>query len=341
MPSSVVFAEQLLDASLVTSLGGYIGCGIAAFLYMFCGSALGIAITTCLVIAGFVICGFSLSAHLTRWFHAIVEFLSVLSPWISSTSSTLAQKAAMSYSSRRSRAVAQQQAGIMQPQAPTPAPARGLRRNTPSSEPKTTYLGSRKTTVLQRNDAASEGMQAAALSTGMQPEAPTTKLRRTPHPDIDVGQTQPAGTMLNCTPQAQVESSSDVPAFGTVQTTKEARDAAAAQSTRARVDAPAIPDFLLRAQGVRAGDASSQLDEDTHVPTSGSTGAGSASSSHTARAQRTKTQAHPNAQPKTKAQVEIKPAPAMCTRPGDADDSYTLPSMSLLSSNPHLSLIHI
>ena len=89
---------------------------------------------------------------------------------------------------------------------------------------------------------------------------------------------------------------------------------------------------------MRAGDASSQLDEDAHVPTSGSTGAGSAgsaSSSHTARAQRTKTQAHPNAQPKTKAQVEIKPAPAMCTRPGDADDSYTLPSMSLLSSNPH------
>ncbi len=335
VPSSVVFAEQLLDASLVTSLGGYIGCGIAAFLYMFCGSALGIAITTCLVIAGFVICGFSLSAHLTRWFHAIVEFLSVLSPWISSTSSTLAQKAAMSYSSRRSRAAAQQQAGIMQPQASTPAPARRLQRNTPSSEPKTTYLGNRKTTVLQRNDAAAEGMQAAALSTGMQPEAPTTKLRRTPHPDIDVGQTQPAGTMLNCTPQAQVESSSDVPAFGTVQTTKEARDAAAAQSTRARVDAPAIPDFLLRAQGVRAGDASSQLDEDTHVPTSGSTGAGSASSSHTARAQRTKTQAHPNAQSKTKAQVEIKPAPAMCTRPGDADDSYTLPSMSLLSSNPH------
>lgn len=338
VPSSVVFAEQLLDTNLVTSLGGYIGCGIAAFLYMFCGSALGIAITTCLVIAGFVICGFSLSAHLTRWFHAIVEFLSVLSPWISSTSSTLAQKAAMSYSSRRSRAAAQQQADIMQPQAPTPAPARGLRRNTPSSEPKTTYLGSRKTTVLQRNDAAAEGMQAAALSTGMQPEAPTTKLRRTPHPDIDVGQTQPAGTMLNCTPQAKVDSSSDVSAFGTVQTTKEARDAAAAKSAHARVDAPAIPDFLLRAQGVRAGDASSQLDEDAHVPTSGSTGAGSAgsaSSSHTARAQRTKTQAHPNAQPKTKAQVEIKPAPAMCTRPGDADDSYTLPSMSLLSSNPH------
>lgn len=338
LPPSVVSAEQLLDTSLVTSLGGYIGCGIAAFLYMFCGSALGIAITTCLVIAGFVICGFSLSAHLTRWFHAIVEFLSVLSPWISSTSSTLAQKAAMSYSSRRSRAAAQQQADIMQPQAPTPAPARGLRRNTPSSEPKTTYLGSRKTTVLQRNDAAAEGMQAAALSTGMQPEAPTTKLRRTPHPDIDVGQTQPAGTMLNCTPQAKVDSSSDVSAFGTVQTTKEPRDAAAAQSAHARVDAPAIPDFLLRAQGVRAGDASSQLDEDAHVPTSGSTGAGSAgsaSSSHTARAQRTKTQAHPNAQSKTKAQVEIKPAPAMCTRPGDADDSYTLPSMSLLSSNPH------
>lgn len=338
LPPSVVSAEQLLDTSLVTSLGGYIGCGIAAFLYMFCGSALGIAITTCLVIAGFVICGFSLSAHLTRWFHAIVEFLSVLSPWISSTSSTLAQKAAMSYSSRRSRSAAQQQADIMQPQAPTPAPARGLRRTTPSSEPKTTYLGSRKTTVLQRNDAAAEGMQAAALSTGMQLEAPTTKLRRTPHPDIDVGQTQPAGTMLNCTPQPKVDSSSDVSAFGTVQTTKEARDAAAAQSARARVDAPAIPDFLLRAQGVRAGDASSQLDEDAHVPTSGSTGAGStgsASSSHTARAQRTKTQAHPNAQPKTKAQVEIKPAPAMCTRPGDADDSYTLPSMSLLSSNPH------
>ncbi len=338
LPPSVVSAEQLLDTSLVTSLGGYIGCGIAAFLYMFCGSALGIAITTCLVIAGFVICGFSLSAHLTRWFHAIVDFLSVLSPWISTTSSTLAQKAAMSYSSRRSRAGAQQQAAIMQPQAPTPAFSRGLRRNTPSAEPKTTYLGSRKTTVLQRNDAAAEGMQAAVLPTNMQPEAPTTKIRRTPHPDIDVGQTQPAGTMLNRAPQPGVERSSDVPAFDTVQTTKEARDAAAAQSTRARVGAPAIPDFLLRAQGVRAGDTSSQVSADAHVSTSGSTGAGSAgsaSSSHTANAQRTKAQAHPNAQPKAKAQVEIKPAPAMCTRPGDADDSYTLPSMSLLSSNPH------
>ena len=137
--------SMVLDPDFVTKAGGYVGGGVAWVLLKLLGRVIGNVVLAGIVILGIVICGFSISGAISKI-------------------RAKAQVAAERHSQRRSEAAQAKAArraakAEEQEQAPKPKGRRKRKADVPegqeelldeNGEAKTTYIGSRKTTVLRR-----------------------------------------------------------------------------------------------------------------------------------------------------------------------------------------------
>lgn len=303
--ASAIPHELLLSQGVPQLYGGYIGCSIAFILLMSCGSAIGKAVLCAIILAGVVVCGFSLSEHITKLFFTLRDFFGMFLPWVHEASSEALASARFAHEQRRQARIEAQALHTADEdkevtQWSTPSKRRKNSVVNDFSEPKTTFLGTRKTSVLQRVQpnlqVQDENLSQVEIEGCSTPDedagysAPkTVKLTRKKHPDLDVDTSIPAGL---------VSSEASVGNVG----------------KKTSHEASSIPEFLTRpsASGSRipSQDASSNPQPE---PSSKKT-------SKLTRKSSTRT---------------LVQAPLSTSRPGEGDESYQLPDMGLLSSNPN------
>lgn len=307
--TSAIPHELLLTQGVPQLYGGYIGCGIAFVLVVSCGSAIGKAVLCAIILAGVVVCGFSLSEHITKLFYALTDFLGVFVPWVHEASSEAIASARFAHEQKKQARIEAQALRTPEIADNLPRSKASMKRRKNSddgdfSEPKTTFLGTRKTTVLQRTqpklhvedevqplgvpDSFSDSDEDAGY-----PAPKTVKLTRKKHPDLDLDTAVPAGFTAD--------------------------DASGAQSSKNNASTqPSIPEFLTK---------KSPLKPSISTQDSGGDDTSQAISSSETISRKTK-----QASTQTSSQT-----PRSTSRPGEGDDSYNLPDMSLLSSNPNSS----
>ncbi len=212
--------DLVISPASVGRLGGYVGGGVAWVLLKSVGRWVGVAILVGTIIAGIVVCGFSISGAVTKVrskaSHAAESFREVQE-----------ERKGMR-AQRSSERKAQRQASLG---------ARKTRKSQPalpaasSEEPATTFLGSRKTSVLTRQ----HEMQIPETDQTM--VIPLQRVQRASHPDIDVDQVLPASEVI----ERQDALFNEL----------EADDYVAPTAPRASKE-KAIPDFLQQGKRSRA-----------------------------------------------------------------------------------------
>lgn len=262
--------ELVIDAARVPSLGGYVGGGVAWALLRSVGRWVGDAVLVGTIVAGVVVCGFSISGAVSKMRGRVSLVAEHYREGLEGRRELRARRA----SERRARRFAQEAGSA---EAPRGAPA----------EPATTFLGTRKTSVLTRGRAAREAMGPF--------EEPPTRLLRERHPAIDVDSALPAGGM----PDLQEA------LFGEV----EEDDCAPPPAASGDVREGSIPDFLQRPRLARSeGAAPAPTPEPAKEPSAGARWRGAGGR---------------------------RAASRVTSRPGEGDEAYELPPLSMLSSNPH------
>ena len=303
---SIVLVHEVLRAR-----GGYVGGGIAWALLGTVGREVGIVILVGIVAAGIVVCGFSISGAVTR-----------LRNDVGAARATL-QEAAESRRLRREELRAQREAeqalAYQDDYDDYDDYYDEGYDDASSSLPKTSYIGNRTSTVLTRNIAseaamgrgqvpATEVRKPAEPLSSILGDAVSALVGRREHPDIDVDLVQPA--------------SAD---FAAQEPYDVATTAPEASSTRAVVDDGTIPDFLLPKD-----DQPAKKKAKPRRKASKRTSRASAASSETAAPPTAPAEAETHAVSDANVKVRVKAA----VRPGDNDETYALPPLSMLSSNP-------
>lgn len=207
--------DMVIAPASVGRLGGYVGGGVAYALLKTVGRWVGVAVLVGTIIAGAVVCGFSISGAVTkmrgRAYLAAESYREVRDEHRELRAQRSSERKAQKKASRAaSRAQAQSQ---LQAQGAT-------------AEPATTFLGSRKTSVLTRRT-----NEDATLASS----APTMYVRQ-PHPALDVETALPASEAIERQDAL----------FGDV----EEDDAFAPLPTMKQE--PAIPEFLQQGKPSRA-----------------------------------------------------------------------------------------
>jgi len=181
-PGAESTPEIVIAPASVGRLGGYVGGGVAWALLKSVGRWVGVAILIGTIVAGIVICGFSISG-------AVREFrgkASLAAGAYREVRDERREARAQLASERKAQRRAAREAQIAALSAP--AVERNPRATaTKSGEPATTYLGSRTTSVLTRSHDA-ELMQEV--------DAAATRLLTRRHPQIDVETSLPASEVI-------------------------------------------------------------------------------------------------------------------------------------------------
>lgn len=208
-------ADPLLvfDKVAILTRGGYVGGAIAWTLLSFVGRTVGNVILAGMALAGVIVCGFSVSGLVAR---------------IRSAADGVIDAGRSARERRRDARAAYS--------SPEPEPYVG--RQPPLEETATTFLGSRKTSVLTRGRAREEASEGDLPTESC--ERPTRLLGRRRHPDIDVELSRPAQEVAATGPASALD-----------------REASDEQQL-------SVPDFLLDAapakgrRGSKRGDAPSK-----------------------------------------------------------------------------------
>lgn len=315
-PEATLGADTVLSASVAIVSGGYVGSGVAWLLLTLVGQVVGMVLLVGLAVAGIVVCGFSISNLALK----IKRSMGVAAERI--------QEARERGATRRGDEPWDDEEGDDAAE-PMEEP-----RTRQVIEPKTSFIGNRKTSVLRRGprqvhevdhktatlplDRASGDADAAV------PREPATALlRRRRHPELDIKDARPAQELA---PEAAPVASDvaailaeDAPeAASPVRAGRAAAATPVSNAPSTSGDTAAIPDFLLAAAGSRG-----QAGEDT----AGQPEEAPADSGDTAAAA---ARPAPNGS-RSKAQA----APATTRRPGEGSDDFVLPPLSLLKSNPN------
>lgn len=368
----------VLSAEVAPVAGGYVGGFIAWVLLALVGRLVGNAILVGLVITGVIVCGFSISDFV----HHAHEGL---------------DQACENHAERRAERMAQRQERQAEGDVPHWGLGKTMRANTVddtaaeqpqvvTASDQTTYLGSRKTSVLTRGRRRQSKAERLAQQQGqrsidqqptddaeasLQDGIATTRAPKKEHPDLDVDVATPAQTAaeaekslgetakkaasqtkttllrrlgkltgksssddvtkasddrqpelssLDADPRVDSKLNGNAPADAVQAPDPATKSAVDAQAQTAHVDLPwedpqesakpqvAVPDFLRKA--AESGPRAAQV---------------KAAEEGGAKTRR-------NTRPA--AQVRVAPA-AASSRPGDSDDDYELPPMTMLSSNPN------
>lgn len=302
VPGSDAQPALVLEADVASSYGGYVGSGVAWLLLTYVGQLVGMVLLVGMAVCGIVVCGFSISNLVLR----IRNSLGVAAEHIAAAHET--------HSTRwREAREAVEAAAWDEPEVSEPETA-------VMDEPETSFIGSRKTSVLRRGakttrmDHATGTRELDSMAEKDEPQPKTTLLGRRRHKKekaasseatrpfdaeatLAAADTNPA---LWDTPFEPPVAQAASPKEATV-ASNEAADSSVTGSKHPEQQA-AVPDFLLAAAEKKEG----AVPEQPAKPRPG-------------RGSRTKQKAAPDAP----------------VRPGDDSDDFTLPPLSLLSSNPN------
>ena len=318
LPTAEALPPSVFSPATAQVAGGYVGGAIAYALLLLVGRVVGNVVLAGVVLAGVVVCGFSISGALAR----------------ARDAATRAQGEHRERAERRreererrsaeaAEALAQVQAAVSEPDPLFDETGAGT----------TTFIGSRKTTVLRRRhrsqgaDAGDSGT-AARAGGASKPEGPSTpaasklrgavtacarpflsKLRGSDGGEAERGD-EPDGAPdasadVPCEPTTVLggASGSDVHA-----TSQAACDDEPGACAPAPLDAPAGM-AVADVPATKAPDATAVAPEPVCAP----------QRDDAPRAER----------------ADLPEAPAQAVRPGDSDESYELPPLSILRSNPN------
>lgn len=304
VPGADVDPTVALEAGNAAAYGGYVGSGVAWLLLTYVGQLVGMVLLVGMAVCGIVVCGFSVSNLVLR----IRNSLGLAAEHLAA--------AHESHSTRRREA--REAAEAMPWQDVDDEPETAV-----MEEPETSFIGSRKTSVLRRGaekttrmDHATGTRELEGMGEQASAEPKTTLLGRKRRKKaaaateaavpLDAAATLAAANTdpsLWDTPfdppasPARTSSSSSSSKAGKAadETTREEAPASSPED-------PAVPDFLLAAAAKGAAGEKRQAEK----PRPG-------------RGSRARQQA----------------APKDPARPGDDSDDFTLPPLSLLSSNPN------
>lgn len=302
VPGSDAQPALVLEADVASSYGGYVGSGVAWLLLTYVGQLVGMVLLVGMAVCGIVVCGFSISNLVLR----IRNSLGVAAEHIAAAHET--------HSTRRREAREAVEAAVWdEPEVSEPETA-------VMDEPETSFIGSRKTSVLRRGakttrmDHATGTRELDGMAEKDEPQPKTTLLGRRRHKKEKAASseaTQPFDA------EATLAAADTNPALWDTPFEPPVAQAASPKKTTAAsnetvdslVTGPkhpeqqsAVPDFLLAAAAKKEGAAPEQ-----------------SSKPRPGRGSRTKQKAAPDAP----------------VRPGDDSDDFTLPPLSLLSSNPN------
>nr|WP_314638317.1 DNA translocase FtsK [uncultured Olsenella sp.] len=309
--ASATEADPLLvfDKEAVLTRGGYVGAAIAWALLSLMGRTVGNVVLVGVALTGAIVCGFSVSGAVSRL-----------------------REASQSAREGLQERVRRRQAGrspIGGGEAPYPDYADPLAPEVPA-EGATTFLGARKTSVLTRGGRTrADGTDSSDdAGGGTFAEPKTTLLRRLRHPNIDLDVARPAGEVATTPPieglEMETERTPSAPAGSHADLDVEGAD-----------EEVAVPDFLQavaptqRLAGRRRGTRRSEDARPT--PKKPSLTARNAPVSHAERAVPAQAAMSPAPAPRPR---PATPAPAG-KRPGEGEEGYQLPPLSMLSSNPN------
>ena len=303
VPGADAQPEMVLEAEKAVAYGGYVGSGVAWLLLTYMGQLVGMVLLIGMAVCGIVVCGFSISNLVLR---------------IRNSLGMAAEHLAAAHESHSTRRREAREANASAPwddvEAAEPETA-------VMEEPETSFIGSRKTSVLRRGANKTTRMDHATGTRemdGMDEQTPaepkTTLLGRKwrkkdkveapadPQP-FDAAATLAAANAdptLWDTPFEPPAAPS--PSNAPVKQPASEEPGPEAVTTEPAAADPAVPDFLLAAAAKNGAAAQSKAEK----PRPG-------------RGSRAKQQAAPDAP----------------VRPGDDSDDFTLPPLSLLSSNPN------
>ncbi len=295
--------DLVLVAANATARGGYVGGGIAWALLSTLGRTVANVVLVGVAVAGAIVCGFSVSGAVSRLRDA-------------------GQSAREGLQERHLRH--REGRFVVGGEDPHAGHADAF---VPEEvvEGATTFLGARKTSVLTRGTRGGS-LQAEAAPEEAQGEQKTTLLRRLRHPNIDLDVARPAGEGAMTAPIEGLESEAG---------SEDVTSAPASDEPEGRglAEEVAVPDFLQavaptqRLQGRRRGTRRSEDGRPTPQKP--------ALTALTAPVSRAKKAVHaPVAAPLTRTRPVAAPAPAS-KRPGEGEEGYQLPPLSMLSSNPN------
>ena len=304
VPGADAQPALVLEADAAASYGGYVGSGVAWLLLTYVGQLVGMVLLIGMAVCGIVVCGFSISNLVLR----IRNSLGVAAEHIAAAHETHSTRR------REARAVAE---SAPWDESETTEPETAV-----MDEPETSFIGSRKTSVLRRGSNKTTRMDHATGTReldGLDDKAasePKTKFlgRKRRKKDKDAGDSaQPfdadATLAAANTNPSLWDTPFEPPAAPTASKVDGAPKKAAEPASPTRDAAqgeppadPAVPDFLLAAAAKSGAAAKDQPEK----PRPG-------------RGSRARQQAAPDAP----------------VRPGDDSDDFTLPPLSLLSSNPN------
>lgn len=292
-PEAALGADAVLSASVAVVSGGYVGSGVAWLLLTLVGQVVGMVLLVGLAVAGVVVCGFSISNLALK----IRRSMGVAAERIQEARERGATRRAGEAGDHLGDEPWDEEGDDAAELVEEP-------RTRQMSEPKTSFIGNRKTSVLRRgprqvhevdHKTATLPLDRASGDAGavVPPEPATAPLSRRRHPELDIKDARPAQELA-----------------------PEAAPSAGGSSDAA--DVAAIPDFLLAAAGSRgqAGEDTAGQPEEAPADSGGTVAAASRPAPNGSR---------------SKAQV----APATTRRPGDGSDDFVLPPLSLLKSNPN------
>lgn len=339
-PGADTNPSVVLEAQIAAATGGYVGSGVAWVLLTFTGRLIGIVLLVGLGLAGAIVCGFSVSnlvEHLQRSMSAAAHHLAAAREQGGDTR-------------RRDELVDDEdlwdfeQSDDLTECAPSGAKTRRL-----DAEPATSFIGSRKTSVLRRRGSTNSHLDHATGTLPLQgadsdesaPERPTSLLHRKRHPKLKKSETLTVDNGLSVdNPESQLdpETSEDVPLDAAVQSGA-VSSASSKRSRRAKVP---------RARG-KAASSSEELTETASTPAASSSAQPAIPEFLRVVAQ----DAHPKAN-QTQQASRRTPSAAVthtshstaqkssrgtsthdCKRPGDDAEDFMLPPLSLLDSNPN------
>ena len=303
VPGADAQPEMVLEAENAVAYGGYVGSGVAWLLLTYMGQLVGMVLLIGMAVCGIVVCGFSISNLVLR----IRNSLGVAAEHLAA--------AHESHSTRRREAR----------EANASAPWDDVEVAEPETavmeEPETSFIGSRKTSVLRRgankttrmdHATGTREMDGMGEQTPVEPKATLLGRKRRKKDKVEApAEPQPfdaAATLAvaNADPTLW-DTPFEPPAAPSPskasmkQPVSEKLETSPVENV-AETAGPAVPDFLLAAAAKNGAAAQPKAEK----PRPG-------------RGSRAKQQAAPDAP----------------VRPGDDSDDFTLPPLSLLSSNPN------
>ncbi len=280
----------LVSDAVVLDRGGYVGGGIAWCLLSTVGFGVGIVILVGVIVIGCIVCGFSISGTVAQ----LRERMGIVS----------AGRQAAREQKRQEREMQR----ALTADVPLQAEA-----GTPADEPKTSFIGQRKTSVLRRG----------SLSTPSE-EQKTRVLRPTRTEDLQA--TLLMGSEDDATLPLEVEGATTVlPADGKTKRVNRRKKNKVEQPDEAPTEiTPSIPEFLKQQA------ASLPKPEEGKMPSVNPTskGGNKGKEGKGAAAKTSGTQTVP-------AKASIAPATGVAARSGEGEPVYQLPPVEMLAADPH------